>query len=100
MADNEKLTREEIKELVFDVFVEIIEATGSSPVLPPDEIAGLANEKAGRVKGCMREMAQEGVLENFKEDGVEYFHLSEEVLDNLLEEMEAEGWEPPEPLEE
>jgi hypothetical protein len=100
VADNEKLTRDEIKELVFDVFVEIIEATGGSPALPPEEIAGLANEKPGRVKGCMREMIEEGVLDSFKEDGVEYFHLTEDVLGDLIAEMEADGWEPPDPLTE
>ena len=98
MSDNEKMTREEIKEFVFDVYVEIIEATGSVPALPPAELARLAGEPEGRVKGCMMELEREGVLEKFKEDGELFFQLSEDVLDELIEEMEADGWEPPEDL--
>jgi len=95
MSDNEKMTREEIKEFVFDVYVEVIEATGSAPAFPPSELARLANEPESRVKGCMMELEREGVLEKFKEDGELYFQLSDEVLDELVEEMEADGWEPP-----
>jgi DNA-binding transcriptional regulator PaaX len=96
MSDNnEKMTRDEIKEFIFDVYVEVIEATGSAPALPPSELARLAEEPENRVKGCMMELEREGVLEKFKEDGDLYFHLSEDVLDDLIAEMEADGWEPP-----
>jgi DNA-binding transcriptional regulator PaaX len=93
--NNAKMTREEIKEFIFDVYVEVIEATGSAPAFPPSELARLANEPESRVKGCMMELEREGVLEKFKEDDTLFFHLSEAVLDNLIEEMEADGWEPP-----
>lgn len=96
MSDNhEKMTRDEIKEFIFDVFVEVIEATGSAPAFPPAELARLANEPEGRVKGCLMELEREGVLTQFKEDDELYFQLSADVLDDLIAELEADGWEPP-----
>jgi predicted transcriptional regulator len=94
MADG-KMTREEIKEFIFDIFVEIIEATGATAALPPTEIAPLADETVSRMRGCMRELEREGVLESFKDDDEEFYQLTEDVLDNLLEEMQADGWTPP-----
>ena len=91
----EKMTREEIKEFIFDDLVEFIVQTGSTNAVTPEEIAEVLDETPSRVKGCMMQMEQDGVLEKFKEDGTLYFQIEEDTLNHILAEMEEEGWEIP-----
>jgi hypothetical protein len=97
MSDQpERMTRDEIKEFIFDDLVEFLEETGNVSAVTPDEIAALVDETPGRVKGCMLELVREGVLVNFKdEDGTLYFQFDEDTLSNLLDEMREAGWTPP-----
>jgi len=91
----EKMTREELKEFIFDDLVEFIVQTGSTNAITPEEIAEVVGETPSRVKGCMMQMEQDGVLEKFKQEGTLYFQLEEDTLAHIVEEMQAEGWEPP-----
>ncbi len=101
MTDNpEKMSRDDIKEFIFDDLLEFLEETGEVNAITPDEIAALIDEAPGRVKGCMQEMVQEGVLEGTKEDGSLYFHFTDEMTEQLLEEMKESGWRPPDDDEE
>lgn len=94
--DNGSLTREDIKTFIFDDLVEFLEETGAVNAVTPAEMAALIDEGESRVKGCMQEMVQEGVLERFKDEDEWVFRLSDDMVDELIEEMKADGWEPPE----
>ncbi len=91
----ERMSRDEIKEFIFDDLLEFLEETGAVNAVTPDEIAALIDEEPSRVKGCMMELSREGVLTTTKEDGTVYFHFTDDILETLLEEMEEAGWEPP-----
>lgn len=91
----ERMTRDEIKEFIFDDLVEFLEETGAINAVTPDELAAIIDEEPSRVKGCMMEMVREGVLESFKEDGDLYFRLTDDMTEQLIEEMEESGWTPP-----
>ncbi len=92
----ESMTREEIKEFIFDDLVEFILQTGSANAVTPEEIAEILDEPASRIKGCMMQLEQDDILEKFKDDeGTLRFRLAEDTLENILAEMEEEGWELP-----
>ncbi|MEO1443328.1 MAG: hypothetical protein AAFV33_23195 [Chloroflexota bacterium] len=90
------MTRDEIKEFIFDDLMEFLEATGETNAVTPDEIATLIDEEPSRVKGAMMQLVSENVLEKFKDDGDLYFRFAEDTLEALLEEMYESGWTPPE----
>lgn len=91
----ERMSRQDIKEFIFDDLLEFLEMTGSSGSVTPEDIAEMLDDKPSRVKGCMRELETEGVLTSFKEDDVEYFSFTDDLLAQLLAEMEESGWVPP-----
>jgi hypothetical protein len=95
---SEHMNRDEIKAFVFDDLVEFLEETGAVNAVTPDELATLIDEEPSRVKGCMMEMVQEGVLENFKEEGEVYFQFTDEMVEQLVEEMQEAGWTPPDDI--
>lgn len=96
----ERMTRDDIKEFIFDDLLEFLEETGEINAITPDEIASLIAEAPGRVKGCMQELVQEGVLEATKDGDTTYFHFTDEMTEQLMEEMKEAGWTPPDEDEE
>ncbi len=84
-------TRDEIKEDVFDILVEILEATGTPGSVTPEAVAKVIGEKAGRVKGCMRDMVDEDILATEEIDDETYYRLSDETYDQIIEEMIEAG---------
>jgi hypothetical protein len=91
----ERMTRDDIKAFIFDDLLEFLEETGEVNAITPDEIASLITETPGRVKGCMQEMVQEGVLESANDGDTLYFHFTDEMAEQLIEEMKEAGWTPP-----
>lgn len=90
------MTREEIKEAIFDDLIWFLEETGATNAVTPEEIAALLDEAPGRVKGCMKELIDEGVLETVKVEGETRYQFTEDTVEEILDEMRDSGWEPPE----
>lgn len=94
MSDAEMSTTE-IKEFIFDELVAFLEETGESGAVTAEEIAEELAQPLERIVASLAEMMGENVIARLEDEGETYYHFTEEFLDELLDEMEESGWEPP-----